>query len=603
MRGLISGLSTEFDFDVIVIGAGINGAGIARDAALRGLKVLLLDKGDLASGTSSWSTRLIHGGLRYLEHGEFGLVRESLRERENLLTIAPHLVHPLELVIPNYAGARRGRWLMRAGMLAYDALSVGKQMPRHCMISRAETIARLPGLNPAGLLGAAVYFDAQVEFAERLVVEIVLSAISHGATVMTYARVYKIIVEAGIVKGVEFTSTSKSQNDEEGLGSPNRLSASASIVINAAGPWVDELLAQAGPELIGGAKLIGGTKGSHLILAPFPGAPASALYVEAEADHRPFFIIPWNQHYLIGTTDIRFNGDLDNVRIDQEEIDYLLRETNRVIPSAGLSLKDVLYTYSGVRPLPSSDERQAASITRRHFIRRHPHVDKLVSIVGGKLTTYRSLAEETVDQIFAELKRSAPACLTSRLPLPGAETTDFAAFRDSFERVNESSEFTTDHLNLNGARAPPPAMLKSANTDAGEGARAPDTDAGEGACGSLRGSSPTVREGSHLLRVYGTRARKVQKLIEDNPALGEVFDDETGAVAAEVVFAFREELAQTLADCLLRRTMVGLNSSNGLNAVTAAAKIGQQHLGWTDERRAREVLAYRNEISRKFRED
>src|SRR6266850_1787233 len=232
---------SEGTFDVIVIGAGINGAGIARDAAMRGLKVLLLDKGDIGGGTSSWSTRLIHGGLRYLEHGEFRLVRESLRERSCLLNICPHLVRPIPL----------------------------------------------------------------------LVLENVLSAVAHGATVFTYARVEKLIVENAAVRGVEFTRESRCGGTTvtEGSGVA-RQTAYADIVINAAGPWVDQVLTESNAD---SPRLIGGTKGSHIIVAPFPGAAATAIYIEAETDGRPFFIIPWNGKYLIGTTDIRYEGDLDDV--------------------------------------------------------------------------------------------------------------------------------------------------------------------------------------------------------------------------------------------------------------------------------------------------
>ena len=243
-------MSEKSQFDVIVIGAGINGAGIARDAAMRGLKVLLLDKGDIGGGTSSWSTRLIHGGLRYLEHGEIGLVRESLRERACLLNICPHLVRPIPLLVPVYKSARRGLWTIRAGMIAYDALSFGKALPRHRMLSRAATLQQAPGLCDEGLLGAAVYLDAQVEFAERLVLENALSAIEHGATVLTYARANKLIADGGKACGVEFrvqspTSNVQSQRLSGTAGvSPahrdnssieERRSASAPIIINAAG--------------------------------------------------------------------------------------------------------------------------------------------------------------------------------------------------------------------------------------------------------------------------------------------------------------------------------------------------------------------------------
>src|SRR5215216_6987875 len=305
------------EFDVIIIGAGINGAGIARDAAMRGLKVLLIDKGDIGSGTSSASTRLIHGGLRYLEHFEFGLVRESLRERETLLRIAPHLVKPLPITIPIYKQSKRGPATIRAGMIAYDLLAWGKSLPRHRMFSRAGTLEQLPGLNPEGLLGSALYFDAQVAFAERLVLENVLAARERGAEIRTYARVTNLMVENGAVAGIEFVC-------EDG-----KQLARASVVINASGPWVDYLLDEA---LVKSPKLIGGTKGSHIVVAPFNGAPANAIYLEAESDKRPFFIIPWNGNYLIGTTDVRFDDDPDQVRSELWEIDYLLGETNRAFP-------------------------------------------------------------------------------------------------------------------------------------------------------------------------------------------------------------------------------------------------------------------------------
>lgn len=386
-------------YDVVIIGAGINGAGIARDAAMRGLKVLLIDKGDVGAGTTSASTRLIHGGLRYLEHFEFGLVRESLREREILLRIAPHLVKPLAITIPIYKQNKR-RWLtIRGGMILYDLLSWNKSLPRHRMLSRAETRKRWPGLNPEGLLGSALYYDAQVEFPERLVLENVQSACDFGAAVLTYTRVTGFAVENAKVSGVEFVR-------EDG----QKHFAETGIVINAAGPWIDQVLDQLPVE---SPKLIGGTKGSHVVVPPFPGAPANAIYLEARSDGRPIFVIPWNEVFLIGTTDIRFEGDPDEVRCELWEIDYLLAETNLALPGAHLTRENILYTYSGVRPLPFTGDKDEQSITRRHFIREHPRLPNLLSIVGGKLTTYRSLAEECVDLIFRKLGKDSPPCRTA----------------------------------------------------------------------------------------------------------------------------------------------------------------------------------------------
>ena len=544
----MAGEFSNTQFDVIVIGAGINGAGIARDAAMRGLKVLLLDKGDIGGGTSSWSTRLIHGGLRYLEHGELRLVRESLRERACLMKIAPHLVRPLQMLVPVYKHARRGWWTIRAGMLAYDALSFDKAFPHHRMLSRPETLRQAPGINSDDLLGSAVYFDGQVEFAERLVLENVLSAVAHGAIVVTYARVDSFIMEAGQVSVVEFSDerrgSSRGSSPTIREGSHGEChSARAQIIINAAGPWIDQVLEKgAGNSL----RLIGGTKGSHIVVAPFAGAPDVAVYVEAEIDARPFFIIPWNGNYLIGTTDIRYAGNLDHVAIETDEVTYLLRETNRVIPKAQLTRADILYTYSGVRPLPFTNEHDEPSITRKHFIRPDLNSRNLFSIVGGKLTTYRSLSEEAVDLIFKKLQRTSPVCTTASEPLPGAGTADFEACSKDFQERSGLPE----------------------------------------ACSK------------RLLRIYGIRAALIAELIQDDPSLSEVFDSETGAIAAEVVFAFKHELARTLADCLLRRTMVGLNSTQGRAAVVAAAGIGQRYLNWSADRAEEEIRDYANEINR-----
>jgi glycerol-3-phosphate dehydrogenase len=519
---------SQTTFDVIIIGTGINGAGIARDAAMRGLQVLLLDKGDIGSGTTSWSTRLIHGGLRYLEYAAFGLVRESLREREILFHIAPHLVKSLPMLLPIYERAARGPLMIRAGMIAYDLLSLDKSLPRHRMLTRDQALAAAPGLNRNGLRGAALYYDSQVEFAERLAVENALSARAHGAVVISYAHVQQLGGQL-----VEFFDVRTGET----------FAPRGRIIVNAAGPWVDQVLA--GTD--GASKrFIGGTKGSHIIVNSFPGAPPTALYVEAESDQRPFFIIPWDRKYLIGTTDVRFTGDLDHVETDDDEIDYLLGETNRVIAPAGLTREAILYTYAGVRPLPYTEKKNEQGITRRHFIRESTDEEGLVSIVGGKLTTYRNLAEEAVDLIGQRLGLRLPNCSTARSRLPGAESDDLRSFGAQFKGNSGLSSQTSERL----------------------------------------------------LRVYGTRAREILKLATEDKSLTAVFDEETGAIAAEVVFSFQQEMAETLADCLMRRTMVGLNSSVGIGADELAAAIARQYLGWSDARVREEVAAYRGYVKR-----
>ncbi len=503
---------------------------------MRGLKVLLLDKCDISSGTSAWSTRLIHGGLRYLEHGEVGLVRESLRERERLLKIAPHLVRPLPMLIPVYRGARRGLLTIRAGMILYDLLSAGKSLEHHKMLSPEVTRARAPGLATENLRGAALYYDAQVEYAERLVFENALSAARAGALIQTYSRVDSFVVEDGAVRGVEYTDV---------INNTPRV-ARARVTLNVSGPWVDEVLALgAGPR----ERLVCGTKGSHLVVDAFAGAPSNALYVEARADGRPFFIIPWNDSYLIGTTDLPYEGSPDEAEADEEEIAYLLAETNRVVPSAQLTRAAIRYTYSGVRPLPCRTSADPAGVTRRHFIRDHaPDLGGFLSVVGGKLTTYRNLSEQAVDAVFKKLGRKAPACRTAAEPLPGAQVKDFASFAEQFRKGSGLPEVTAERL----------------------------------------------------LKIYGARAEEVLKVAAEGEGLREPFSHISGAIGAEVVFSFREEMAQTLTDCLWRRTMVGMNSEAGLDAVRAAAEVAQKYLGWDDERARREVDDYRKYV-RRFR--
>jgi glycerol-3-phosphate dehydrogenase len=531
-----------YSFDLIVVGAGINGAGIARDAAMRGLKVLLLDKGDVASGTTSWSTRLIHGGLRYLEYYELYLVHESLSEREKLLKIAPHLVKPLPFIIPVYDYSKRGTVLVRLGMIGYDTLSWSKSLDRHKMLSREEVIERIPGLEAEGLLGAAMYYDGQVEYAERLAVENAVSAREHGAVVLTYAGVDRLVVEDGDVVGVEFTDL---------LGG-GEYTVRAPVTANVAGPWVDEVLRRMD---FAEERMIGGTKGSHLVVDPFPGAPAGeALYAEAKQDGRPYFIVPWNGRYLIGTTDIRYEGDLDEVVASEEEIDYLINETNTVIPSANLTRDKVLFTYSGIRPLPYETEGAEGSVTRGHLVYDHathdPRIGGLISIIGGKLTTYRNLARQTVNKVYEKLGGKTPECHTDLISLPGGAAVDFDEFAANFKLASGlTEELAVRLLRLYGTRAP--EVLAEAGED-------------------------------HSLRV----------------PLGPSASPETGIIGAEVLYAFRRELAEKLGDVLLRRSMVGMGPKVGLDVDKAAARVAVKHLGWSQERADREVKEFRDYVQR-----
>lgn len=531
--------------DLVVIGAGINGAGIAWDASLRGLRVLLLDKADVGSGTSSWSSRLIHGGLKYLEHYDVPLVRESLREREWLLRAAPHLVRPLKFVLPFYRRNAHSERLLRAGMLAYDTLSYDKSLPTHRVFSAAKLHQRYPGLDTDGLRGGATYYDAQVPLAERLVVDTVVAAADQGATVLTHAEVTGIEAHSGDSVGLDVTDRLTGQ----------RHRIEADVVINAAGPWVDQVLAVSGAAP---RRMIGGTKGSHFVVDPFPGAPSDAMYYEAIADGRPLMVIPWLGRYLIGSTDLRFDGDLDTVRSDAEELAYVLAETNRVLPGAKLTREHVLFSYSGVRPLPYDPDKPEGDITRRHLLHAHAEVDGLYSVIGGKLTTFRALAEETLDEVLPRTRlgsrrggrlpgrlsrRAAP---TRRLRLPGGGVDNPTAFADRYVKSTTLPE----------------------------------------------------RSARRLVQLYGTRAADVEALARRDPALGSVIDPVTGTIAAQVVYAVTAEHAVTLGDVLARRTMDGLEPGLGLATAPEVGRVLTKHLGWTKARVAEETVAYHGYVER-----
>jgi glycerol-3-phosphate dehydrogenase len=422
----------------------------------------------------------------------------------------------LRICIPVYRGGRRHPWLIRLGMIAYDLLSFRKTLPRHEILSAASIGKAEPGLATEGLRVAARYYDAQVTFAERLVLENLLAARSAGAIIRTHSEVTRIDVEDGAVAAVTC-------RDAAG----NELSVPVKVIVNAAGPWVDRVLDVAPVRT---RRLMGGTKGSHIIVGSFEGASGDALYVEAETDGRPFFIIPWNGQCLVGTTDIRYDGNLDDVRVSDGEVDYLLAETNRVFPRAGLTRADIHYAYAGVRPLPHKKKGPESAITRRHIIRENSDIARgLLSIIGGKLTTYRSLAEQTVDTIARLLNRRLPDCRTRDTELPGAWGT--AKARDALTALG---------------------CLSDAGVE-------------------------------RMLGIYGGRAAAIAAQCADQPALARTLDGAGRVLAAEVVFAIREEFAQSLEDIVFRRLMVGLDSDQGRGLYEDIAEIAAAEAGWGPE--------------------
>jgi glycerol-3-phosphate dehydrogenase len=523
---------SDAGFDVIVIGAGINGAGIARDAALRNLRVLLVEQNDLCAGTSAWSSRLIHGGLRYLEHAEIGLVRESLAEREALLRNAPHLVKPIGMYVPIYRGGRRPLWKIRVGMWLYDMLSVGKSLPGHRILSPAELVSAVPTLVADGLAGGAHYYDAQCVYPERLVLENLLDAASQGADIRFNSKVVQPWVEHKVVRGVIVEDTNG-----------KRQSISSRVVVNATGAWADGILDE-----LPVRRLIGGTKGSHLVVDRALGVGTTAVYSEAARDGRPFFIIPWNNMTLIGTTDRRFQGDPGEADIDDDEFEYLLAETRRVLPGAQLTTDDVSYTYCGVRPLPHRQKGSEGSITRRHLIKHHRRAARgLISIVGGKLTTYRQLAEEVTDKVCRLLQHRA-SCSTQARPLPGGG--------DQEQRAEIHAR------------------------------------------GGALGLSEAQLE--QLWRVYGVGAEGVLARIEASPELGQEVCASSHVLLAALVHGIEAEWGVSLIDLLQRRTMAGLSGDFGWQAAVAGSA-ALQRLGIWDMTRAQTELADYRQLGQRAR--
>jgi glycerol-3-phosphate dehydrogenase len=396
-------------FDLIVVGGGIIGTGVARDASLRGIKTLLIEKEDFGYGTTSRSSRLIHGGLRYLRMLEFHLVGQDLREREVLLKIAPHLVHPYPFVIPltnlYYQIA------LSLGVRLYDVMAAGKSMPSHQHLSRRETLDMEPELTEvSGLKGAILYYDCQAPFTERLGIENVLCAAEHGATIINHAQLTGFLRDGNDVCGIEALDCLSGETYR----------VKARLVVNAAGHWVDCVrdLLRGGP-----ASTVRRTKGIHLLT---PKLTNKALVLFSPVDGRLFFVMPWLGYTLIGTTDTDYHGDLDAVCADEADVTYMLKGLHQAFPR--LCEGDIIYTTAGLRSLAHIGGERASNITREHKVLDHKQrdgIEGLISVLGGKITAYRAVAKDVVDMVCGKLGVEAE-CNTAEVPLPGAPavTTD-----------------------------------------------------------------------------------------------------------------------------------------------------------------------------------
>jgi glycerol-3-phosphate dehydrogenase len=410
-------------FDLVVIGGGIIGTGVARDAALRGIKTLLIEKEDFGYGTTSRSSRLIHGGLRYLQQLEFHLVRQDLHEREVLLHIAPHLVHPYPFIIPMatlfYSVA------LRLGVPLYDLLSFDKSIPSRKYFSKRESIDMEPELAELkSLSGAYMYYDCQAPYTERLGIENVLSAAEHGTTIINHARLTGFLRDGNDVCGVEVQDAISGEVYK----------VKAKLVVNATGHWVDCVrdLLRSGP-----ASTLRRTKGIHLLV---PKLCHKGLVLFSPVDNRLFFAMPWLDYTLIGTTDTDYDGDLDNVYADKSDVSYLLGSVHQVFPD--LREEDIFYAIAGLRPLAHLGGEKPSQVSREHRIIDHNQrdgIEGLVTVLGGKITAYRAVAKDAVDVVCHKLGMKAK-CTTAEVPLPGAP----AVTQREVEQAAQKSDLPTD---------------------------------------------------------------------------------------------------------------------------------------------------------------
>ncbi len=516
-------------FDVAVIGGGMAGAGIARDAAMRGLRTILLERRDFAYGTTSKSSKLIHGGLRYLELLDFALVRESLVERTRLERLAPHLVRPLPFIVPVYRGAKRGMILVRIGMKLYDLLTPGKKTGRYRGIPAREALAMEPDLNPADLEGAGYYFDDLLLFPERLCLENVLSARRHGAAVANYAEVESLRrgPDGWMLEARDVLS-----------GEGRRLSAR--VVVNAAGPWVDKVRRVAGVDEAGG-RVLRTTKGIHLAM---PRMTDRAIYLESDTDGRMFFVIPWRDFSWVGTTDTDYTGDLDRIVATRDEVEYLLTSLRRALPNRRVSADSVTYAWAGVRPLTYEAGKKESAVSREHRVVTEAD-GSFLSITGTKLTCYRSLAEEATNRVARVLGRPSRS-RTDRVALDGEETTG----------------------NLIEAR-----LWLDVSAEAAQ-------------------SGVSAERIERLVETYGRRARAVLDLAQKDRRLAAAVCPSSPEIAAQVVVACRDEMARALADVMLRRTGLGQGRCLGRDCAPAVARLMAAELGWDERRVTCEVDAY-----------
>ena len=534
----LNGIDTA-SFDAVVIGGGMAGAGVARDLALRGATVALFERGDFASGTSSKSSKLIHGGLRYLELFDFKLVRESLREKKTLERLAPHLVRPLPFLVPVYRGSKRGLITVRIGMWLYDLLTPGRDRERFRVLRPLDALALEPSILADDLRGAGYYFDDLLLFPERLCLENALSAARHGARVHNYCEVEAVTRGAHGIDGVRVRD----------LLTGRVHTVRASVVVNCAGPWVDRLRELAGVS-DAGKRVLRTTKGIHCML---PRMTERAVYLST-ADDRMIFVIPWREFSMVGTTDTDFDGDPDRLSATRAEVEYLLEAVRPALPDPRVAFDQVVYTYAGVRPLAFEEGASASKVSRDHKMVVEGPEGRFLSITGTKLTCFRSLAEQVGDHVMRALGRGE-ASRTAMLSLDGLD--------EEAGKIEARA-----WMDVSGDMA---------------------------ATGLSRETMQT------LVETYGRAYPRVLDLARKLPDGTARLCPSNPDIVAQLHHALAEEMTVSLQDFLLRRTVIGQSACLGLDCHEAIGRRMSALAGWSTRRLDAELEAYRASVERSLR--
>lgn len=519
-------------FDCIIIGGGITGAAVAYEAASRGLNVALLEKKDFGWATSAATSKLIHGGLRYLNYFEFGLVRESLRERRILENIAPNLVYPFPFMIPNYNRLENNRWVLKIGMILYDILSYdkaftwdkSKKIPMHFTLTKEKALEAEPNIRPEGLTAATVYYDCQSISPERLTLAFIKSAVQYGAKVANYAEVVNFVYNNNRIAGVIVHDTL----------SGREVTIKGSIIINCGGPWADIILKKAEN---GNAKhQIRRSEGIHIITKPMVNTYAVGLMPRKG---RHFFLIPWRGYSLIGTTDKEYIGNPDEYKVTKQSIQELLDDVNSAFGDGNLTYNDIKFAYGGLRPLVEDQVEGTYQSSRRYEIYDNAQegVDGLITVEGGKYTTSRNLAVNVMKLVEKKLQRKLPPSVTHTRYLAGCQIKDLKAF---FNTVYSSySSFSKNTLEV---------------------------------CAKYYGS-----ELDALMHIAGSN-KKYREIVTHD-----------GEILAEVIYAIRHEMARTLPDIVFRRTGICTAGNPGNDVLALVAETAAKELKWDQKELQRQL--------------